>query len=208
LKTNPNSNKSRQLGFYALILVILLGTVYYMAAEPKTPDVTYSEVVDLFKQEKVESFRTEGSTLILSLREEYNGSKTITKELASFDIFYNDLGDLIKAQKDAGILTEYTYEPAWAAPWWLSFLPYVGILVIFGVIWYSMMNRAGGAGTGGVAKFSKARTRLGSEEKKKVTFADVAGAEEEKAELQEGVSFLQIPKHTRKERASPRAYCW
>jgi cell division protease FtsH len=142
----------------------------------------------------VESFRTEGSTLILSLREEYNGSKAITKELASFDIFYSDLGDLIKAQKDAGILTEYTYEPAWAAPWWLSFLPYVGILVIFGVIWYSMMNRAGGAGTGGVAKFSKARTRLGSEEKKKVTFADVAGAEEEKAELQEVVSFLRNPK--------------
>jgi cell division protease FtsH len=165
-----------------------------MAAEPKTPEVTYSEVVDLFKQEKVESFRTEGTNLILSLREEYNGSKTITKELASFDVFYSDLGDLIKTQKDAGILTEYTYEPAWAAPWWISFLPYVGILVIFGVIWYSMLNRAGGAGTGGVAKFSKARTRLGSEEKKKVTFADVAGAEEEKAELQEVVSFLRNPK--------------
>ena len=56
------------------------------------------------------------------------------------------------------------------------------------------MNKAGGGGAPGVGKFGKARTRLGSEEQKKVTFADVAGCDEEKAELQEVVNFLKNPR--------------
>ena len=157
-------------------------------------DIKTSEIVDLFQNEKVESFSLVGTELTLNLREEYNGSKIITTEVDSAQHFYDDLGDLIKQQKKDGILTEYDYKKAWTAPWWVAILPYLGIFIIFGVLYYAMMKAASqNGGTGGAAHFGRARTKLGSDEKKHVTFADVAGAEEEKAELQEIVGFLRNP---------------
>ncbi len=195
MKLTPNNNKARQIGFYAIILVILLASVYTMLNPTKSAgELKYSEIVTLFQQEKVKSFSldTDGN-LILNLREDYKGYDTYSVSVASFSVFYSDLNDLIMQQEADGILTEYDYQPAWTAPWWLSFLPYLIIMVVFGVLWYAMMNRAQGGGAGGIAKFSKARTRLGSEEKNKKTFADVAGADEEKEELEEVVSFLKNP---------------
>ena len=157
-------------------------------------DIKTSEIIDLFQNEKVESFSLVGTELTLNLREEYNGSKIITTEVDSAQHFYDDLGDLIKQQKKDGILTEYDYKKAWTAPWWVAILPYLGIFIIFGVLYYAMMKAASqNGGTGGAAHFGHARTKLGSDEKKHVTFADVAGAEEEKAELQEIVGFLRNP---------------
>ena len=157
-------------------------------------DIKTSEIIDLFQNEKVESFSLVGTELTLNLREEYNGSKIITTEVDSAQHFYDDLGDLIKQQKKDGVLTEYDYKKAWTAPWWVAILPYLGIFIIFGVLYYAMMKAASqNGGTGGAAHFGRARTKLGSDEKKHVTFADVAGAEEEKAELQEIVGFLRNP---------------
>ncbi|MCL1829434.1 MAG: ATP-dependent zinc metalloprotease FtsH [Oscillospiraceae bacterium] len=164
-----------------------------MTSPTDTVTYKYSEIIELFEREKVESFGTKGNDLVLILREEYNGSKEIEYKMFDFAVFYTDLNDLIREQKARGILSEYDYTEAWTPPWWMSFLPYLGVIILFGVLWYLMINRASGGGAGGVAKFSKARTRLGSDEKKKVLFSDVAGAEEEKAELQEVVEFLKNP---------------
>ena len=79
----------------------------------------------------------------------------------------------------------------------MMFIPYLVVIVIFVLLWYFLFNRSGvggGGGTNTAMKFGRARTRLGTDEKKKVTFADVAGAEEEKYELQEIVDFLKNPK--------------
>jgi len=87
----------------------------------------------------------------------------------------------------------YNYDAGWQAPWWLGFIPYAVIIVVFVILWMAMMNRSGIGGDKSVMRFGKARTRLASEEKRRVTFADVAGADEEKEELQEIVDFLKGP---------------
>ncbi len=195
MNPNPKRNRARDIGFYALILVILLATIFSLTSETKTvKQILYSDVIKLFESGQVESFSTSDDVLIMELREPFEGETTVSYELYSFDVFYADLGDTISRQLEDGTLTEYDYEPNWVMPWWLSFLPYLGIVIILGVFWYIMMNKAaGGGGAGGAMKFGKARTRLASDEKKKVTFADVAGADEEKAELQEIVNFLKNP---------------
>ena len=191
MNKKPDNKKARDIGFYVLLIVILLAVIFTMTATGrKSGDIGYSEVRDLFLQEKVESFVAEGNVLYLTLKDE----TTVSCELSTISIFYNDLNDLVQEQKDKGILTEYNYPPAWQAPWWASFLPYLLVMGIFVVVWVVAMNKMQGGGAGGVAKFSKARTRLGSDEKQKKTFADVAGCDEEKEELAEIVHFLKNPK--------------
>ncbi len=193
---NPNNNgngrRARDIGFYALVLVIFLATIFSLTAanEPFVP--TYSEVVELFESQQVESFSIAGTELTMKLREPYEGNRELTKVLLDVDQFVADLGDTIRAQKEAGILTEYDYTEGWKAPWWLSFLPYLLMIVVFAVFWYMMMAKSGGGGAG-VAKFSKARTHVANDNQKKKTFADVAGCDEEKEDLQEIVEFLKDP---------------
>ena len=192
----PNRNRTRDLGFYVLLMVIMIAVIFTMTGEPKGKTVEkYSDLVDLFQQEKVQSFKTEGSTIILNVRtgDEVKPTEEMTYDLYSFNLFYEDFHELIAQQYESGVLEEYDYDEGFVVPWWASFLPYLLIMAAAMGLWYVMMTKTGG-GAGGIAKFSKARTRLGSEEKNKKTFADVAGCDEEKEELAEIVDFLKNPK--------------
>ena len=194
MDNNPNNNKRvRDIGFYALVLVVLLATIFTLTGNNKTLEITYSEIIDLFESKQVESFEVAGNELTLVLREPYEGQTEITRTLLDVRQFREDLGDTIREQKAAGILKVYDYDEGWQAPWWLSFLPYLILMLLMGGLWYVMMSRAGGGGAGGVMKFSRARTRMASEDQKKKTFADVAGCDEEKEDLQEIVEFLKKP---------------
>ena len=189
----PNRNRARDLGFYVLLIVIMMAVIFTMTGEKDTNKIkNYSDLVDLFTEEKVQSFRTEGSTIILEVRtgDAIAPTEEMKYDLYSFGVFYEDFKDIIKTQYESGVLEEYDYDEGFVAPWWASMIPYVLVMVGVMALWYVMMNKAGG-GAGGIAKFSKARTRLGSDEKNKKTFADVAGCDEEKEELSEIVDFLK-----------------
>lgn len=186
----------RDAGFYALIIVILISTIIILRQTDKANDLIYSEVRDLFERKQVERFTVDGKTLTLTLSEPINGTYTFTYKLASLDIFYNDLHDLIDEQHEQGIIVEYDYPAEFEAPWWVStFLPYIILIIIMvAVIFFFTRRAAIGGGIDKTAHFGKARTKTAYDEKKRTTFADVAGADEEKEELQEIVEFLRNPK--------------
>ncbi|UOO38784.1 ATP-dependent zinc metalloprotease FtsH [Oscillospiraceae bacterium CM] len=184
------------MGFYVLVIIILISAVYLLLINQGTNATTinYSEVRRLFSAQEVQSFTLKDSTLTMELKENYQdtGSKIVTHKLYNVSIFYEDVNpDVNKLMLDPNF--NYDYDVGWQAPWWFQLIPYALIIIFFIVLWNAMMNRSGVGGDKSVIKFGKARTRLASEEKKKVTFADVAGAEEEKEELREIVDFLKGP---------------
>ncbi|MDR3209564.1 MAG: ATP-dependent zinc metalloprotease FtsH [Oscillospiraceae bacterium] len=185
----------RDLGFYILILVILLSAVYLLTRGATTPptQIGYSEVRRLFISDQVEGFEVKERTLRMNLRSEYNGALEVTHELYDVGIFYEDNREIIAERTETDPDFGYDYKPSWQAPWWAGMIPYLLMIVVFFFVWNAMMNRSGVGGDKSTMRFSRARTRLASEEKKKVTFADVAGADEEKEELREIVDFLKGP---------------
>ena len=128
----PNRNRARDLGFYVLLIVIMMAVIFTMTGEKDTNKIkNYSDLVDLFTEEKVQSFRTEGSTIILEVRtgDAIAPTEEMKYDLYSFGVFYEDFKDIIKSQYESGVLEEYDYDEGFVAPWWASMIPYVLVMV-------------------------------------------------------------------------------
>ena len=177
---------------WMLCVFMLLSAASYFF-RPKEPEISYAEVVQLFEQEKVKSFTVQDTTLTLKLREAVDGKTELRKELYDFDLFYDDLNDLVVEQKAAGILEDYNYSANHSPNYLAIALPYVIAVAGLFAIWYFFSMRASSGGNDRMAKFGNATFRHGSESARKTTFADVAGADEEKEELAEIVDFLRDP---------------
>ncbi len=184
--------------FYILIFLVLIGTITSLQRMEATDGSTYAEMRTLFDQEQVVYFEAGEDEISLTLRElDENGkNKTAVFPLANLNIFYQDMHELIDDQYHAGILEGYDYPQGFKQPWWFSVFPYLIGAVIFALIMYLLFVRQSGGGGGGnnPARFGKVRPRTLEDVGKKVSFDDVAGADEEKEELEEIVEFLKDPK--------------
>lgn len=177
-------------GLYLIILVCLLAGVSYVVSQTQqTETLSYNQIYNYFMDGDVDQYDVDDTTLTMHLKKE---NQTYTYDLGDYrSVFYNDLGETIQQQMRDGTLTKVDYRTA-TIPWWAQFLPYVILIVLLIAFWYFMMNKQSGGGAGPM-QFGKARAKLAQDDKRKVTFNDVAGADEEKAELQEIVEFLKNP---------------
>ena len=177
-------------GLYLLILVCLLAGVSYVVSQTqKTESISYSDVYSYFEQGDVDRYTLEGGTLTMHLK---NETRAVSYEIGDYtSVWWAQLGSVIDQQMKDGTLTKVDYITT-TIPWWAQFLPYLILVVLIGAFWYFMMNKQSGGGAGPM-QFGKARAKLAQDGKNKVTFNDVAGADEEKAELQEIVEFLKNP---------------
>ena len=184
------NRKSIPLIIYLVILAVVFTSVSGLFSQSANA-VPYSQVVSLFRQEQVQSFTVRGDTLTLRLHAPYNGETSLSTTLADPEGFREDMKELFEAQNEAGILTSYDFISVQEGSPYDLVLPLliVGLVLLF--VWAMMMGRMNANNP--MQNFGKARTVLGIPDSQKVTFDDVAGADEEKAELQEVVDFLRSP---------------
>ena len=154
--------------------------------------VPYSQVVELFRKEQVRQFVVEDQTITLYLRTPYNGQTTVTTELADPECFRQEMNDLLTEQAESGVLESYHFVPDKGFSPYTLILPLLVAGLVLLLVWAMLMGRMNSAGNP-LNNFGKARTVIGVPGDKKVTFDDVAGADEEKEELQEVVDFLKNP---------------
>ena len=159
-------------------------------------DLSYAQIVDLFEGEQVKSFVMQDNQLRLNLHTPVDGKETIQCTVGDPELFREEMGDLIRTQSESGVLVDYNFLPgSETTPMDFVFpLLIAGGILLF--IYFIMMGKANGNNP--MNNFGKARTVLGIPDGRNVTFEDVAGADEEKNELQEVVDFLRDPEKFRK----------
>ena len=187
---------SRDVILYLMLLLLMIFAVNTVQQMDEADDPTYSQVRTLFEQEKVKYFVLNGNDLGLQIREEGDKVSTVHYQLPDLSVFYSDLHELIDQQHENGVLEGYDYKVGIEGTWWYRMLPYLVLLLVMAAFWYMMYLRQSGGSSGGgpgPSRFGHARTRTLADQGKKVTFQDVAGAEEEKEELREIVDFLRDP---------------
>ena len=172
-----------------LIIGIILIVVISSIVDNSNSKMTYSELIENIEEKNVESIEvsSEGTSAYVVLKSE-KGTKQVN--IPSLDSFINLVNEDIKAGS-------FTLESASKSIWVtiLSLLMPFGLVIIFLVFWFFMMNGNGAQGGNKTLTFGKSRARLvNAVDKNKVTFEDVAGVDEEKEELQEIVEFLKNPK--------------
>ncbi len=183
------------VGIPLILVLVIVGVVY---ATDKAETVDYSSVVEMVRTGKVSEFELNlySGKLIYKTRAD---GKTYSTTVADSSIFYNDVNDAVleynESQLNPADKIVYNFESGSEASWLMSMLPSVGMIAILIVGWVFIMRRMG-AGPGGdkTMNFGKARIKRADDEKRKTTFADVAGADEEKEEMAELVQFLKDPK--------------
>ncbi len=175
----------RGASFYILIFIVIVAIVQMYGANTKEINtLQYSQLIIELNNQNVSSLVIEENTVTGTLRDGTEFQSTVP-DIQSFN-------ELILPQIEEGILEADNKIPP-PTPWWAQLLPTFLVILLFVVLWFFFMQQSQGGGSR-VMSFGKSKAKLNTEDKKKITFADVAGAKEEKEELSEIVEFLKNPR--------------
>jgi cell division protease FtsH len=178
------------LSFYIVIFVIIIFVLFLFKGTGNPPTKSYSELITAIQDKNIKTIGLQGSEATVEFVNDAN--KKYLVNIPSVDSFTN----LINSAVTGKLLqpNSFTYAPPPTPPWWVAILPTVGLIVIFVLFWVFFLQQSQGGGGNRVMSFGKSKAKMSTDDKKKVTFEDVAGADEEKAELEEIVEFLKQPK--------------
>ena len=186
--------------FYIVLFAVVILALSFMFNQNGEEKVTYSQIVDYFKSDRVAEFVVDEDFYIEMKVYEVDAdgnvltsgdTKTIGYQLQSLGLFVEDCSEYYKGNQN---LKSYDIEPEAVFPWWVAFLPYLIVIIVLVILYFAMRNAANSAGGAGkMNSFGKAKVKTPQNDKNKVLFSDVAGADEEKAELEEVVEFLKAP---------------
>lgn len=192
-----NKNFKNVLLFIVIPIVFILAVVSVSKLSKSTVETKYYEIVEMVKENEISEFKLNlySGQLTYTLRAD---GKTYRYSVADPSIFYNDVNDFVLElnEKNSGTsnIIKYDYEAGGETAWIMNLLPtviMVAVMVLFWVFIMKWMNAS--MGTDKTMGFGKAKVRK-EDGKRKTTFADVAGADEEKEEMVEIVDFLKDPK--------------
>lgn len=182
------------LSFYIVLFVIALIIVSFLQKSESIESIDYSDLLVGIRNNNVESIELEGNKAVVTFTKSPYPDKTDSKTfLIEYIPDLTSFMDVVRVPAEEGRLELKTPPPP-QTPWWVAILPTVGLIVIFILFWVFFMQQSQGGGGGRVMSFGKSRAKMTTENKKKVTFNDVAGADEEKGELEEIVEFLKEPR--------------
>lgn len=182
----------RSIAMYILIFVVIILLVQSMVEPAKdVTSISYSKLIIQIENNNVKSLSFTDS----QVKGVYKDDTAFTSYVPTVFLFSGSFYDNYLAERVESGELEIAGEPVPATPIWIQALPTVGMLVLLGVLWYVFMKQSQGGGTGKAMSFGKSRAKMVKEDdpNKKITFADVAGLDEEKEELSEIVDFLKNP---------------
>jgi cell division protease FtsH len=166
---------------------MLLAFLVIVQSRPVEKEQKYSQLIGDIQNGKVQEIILEDNKATVKYKEE--GQRDQFVYIPDVEVFMNEINDLIR-QGELEFRSRVPYSP----PWWISILPTLVIIVVFVLFWVFFLQQSQGGGSR-VMSFGKSRAKMTIDDKRKVTFNDVAGADEEKEELREIVEFL---KHSKK----------
>lgn len=180
------------LSFYIVLLVIILFILALYSTSGSPDEMSYSDFYSHLQNNNIQSVVLKGDEATIKLVTPNQGAKSneYVVYISSTDSFTNLMTSALQNKQ----VKSFKIERPPSAPWWVAILPTVGLIVIFVIFWVFFLQQSQGGGGNRVMSFGKSRAKMSTDDKKKVTFDDVAGADEEKEELKEIVEFLKQPK--------------